>query len=406
MTRRPTRRSPANEGERQEASLRVCAVGLRGLPGVMGGIEAHCEALYPRMIEQCRELEIVVLGRKPYLPGGPRLFRGIRIVPIWAWRNRAVEVVLHTLLGILHARFIAKADMVHIHSIGPGLLCPLARLLGMRVLFTYHGVNYHHDRWGPVAKAVLRLGERLSIAFADRVIVVGESLSRDLKARFPRRANSIVFVPNGMPDRSAGASGAPKDPVPSGAAVLKTFGLAAGDYILAVGRLVPEKGFQDLIAAYKAADLTRKLVIVGGADHEDRFCRELRAQASDSIVFTGFQSGAALDAIRGNAAVFVLPSHYEGMPMAALEAIGADLPVLLSDIAPNLDLGLPGDCYFPVGNIDALASRLRSSDFDACRCASRDVVAKYDWQTIAQTTAALCWEVAGGDGVVQSRRSS
>ncbi len=52
-----------------------------------------------------------------------------------------------------------KADLVHIHAVGPALLVPLAKLLGLTVVFTSHGPDYRKNKWGRLARVVLRCGE-------------------------------------------------------------------------------------------------------------------------------------------------------------------------------------------------------------------------------------------------------
>ena len=45
--------------------MKICAIGLRGIPDVMGGIESHCQQLYPKMVRQ--GAEVTVLARSPYV---------------------------------------------------------------------------------------------------------------------------------------------------------------------------------------------------------------------------------------------------------------------------------------------------------------------------------------------------
>src|SRR3546814_15809766 len=90
-----------------------------------------------------------------------------------------------------------------------------------------------------------------------------------------RSAYKVTYMPNGAPSLPTCDYDA--------MAVIERLGLAPKGYILAVGRLVPEKGFDDLIDAFLASAQPegRKLVIAGGADHETDFVRALRGRASD-----------------------------------------------------------------------------------------------------------------------------
>ncbi|HVK99661.1 MAG TPA: glycosyltransferase family 4 protein [Dongiaceae bacterium] len=358
--------------------MKICAIGLRGIPGIMGGIEKHCEQIYPRIAALDDGIKLQVTGRSPYLKDPLSSYQGVEVVSLWAVRNKYLETILHTFLAVLYARFIARADLVHIHAIGPGLLSPLARLLGMKVLITHHGADYQRQKWNRIARFLLRTGERLAISSAHRTIVVGSSLCEQLKRQYPTHAGKLIYIPNG-------ANIEQRDPaVLQNHPVLQQFGLQPRQYVLAVGRLVPEKGFQDLVQAFVDSQLPGTLVITGQADHPDDFSRNLLRQQSERIIFTGFQSGDALAALYANAALFVLPSYHEGLPIAALEALSFGRPVLLSDIEPNRDLKLPASCYFTTGDQRALAQKIQVADYNCYQVDTRDILSRFDWDDIAR----------------------
>lgn len=358
--------------------MRICVIGLRGMPGVAGGVETHCELLLPRLRIRLPGAAITVLGRSPYMAEPERLYDGVRIIRIWTIKQKHLEAFVHSAIGVLYAAFRLRADTLHIHAIGPGLMTPLARLLGMRVIVTHHGADYRRAKWGALGRAALRLGELLSTLCAHRIIVVSRSTAQALCERFPRAAHKILYVPNGAP--------APT-PAQGDDAVLDRFALLRGGFVLAVGRLVPEKGFGDLIRARIIAQDARPLVIAGDADHADAFSRALRRDAGAGVIFTGRLNRSDLFALYRGCALFVLPSHHEGLALAALEALAAGAAVLVSDIDANRDLGLPERCYFPVADVTALAAKLKQPPamFDPGRAA----LARFDWERTADETAAL-----------------
>jgi glycosyltransferase involved in cell wall biosynthesis len=129
----------------------------------------------------------------------------------------------------------------------------------------------------------------------------------------------------------------------------------AGEYALYAGRLAPEKGVADAVAACRAAGVP--LVVAGDGPQAD----ELRGLAAGADVrFTGRVDAAALAELRARAAVALVPSRYaEILPLAALEAMAAGLPVVaaraggLAEVVPEAGLHPPGD-------VPALAGRLRA----------------------------------------------
>jgi glycosyltransferase involved in cell wall biosynthesis len=368
----------------RKAHPKICVTGLRGFPDVMGGIETHCQHILPKIAKQWPEAEIVVLTRSPYVPKEAFEYYGVRMKPIWSLRNKYLETIMHTFWSILVARFVEKADIIHIHAVGPALLAPLARLLGLHVVFTHHGADYDREKWNAFAKFLLRAGERIGISSANQSIIVGRTLTEKLKARFSGKKDAIHFAPNGIALK-ADMSASDSDTL----STLKQFKLEKGNYILSVGRLVPEKGFQDLIEAFQKAALPDdvKLVIVGDTYVKDPFSVSLLNKKSDRILFPGFQTHDVLGDLYANCMLFVLPSYHEGLPLAALEAIGAGAPVLLSNIQPNIDMDLDASQYFSVGNINSLAEKLTSNINPMSLDQRKAYLKTYDWQRIASQTS-------------------
>lgn len=356
--------------------MKICAIGLRGIPEVMGGIESHCQALYPLLVEQ--GVAVTVIARSPYVNEKQYTYKGVKVIALFATKSKFFETFLHTFTAIIYARFKLKPDVIHLHAIGPALFAPLARLLGVKVVVTHHGADYNRAKWSPFAKKMLKLGEWCAVKCANKVIVVGKSLTESLKQEYAKQEQKFVHIPNG-----ASISGLEL----ASEQVLANTGLAIlpGEYILAVSRLVPEKGIHDLIAAYKQSQQNKKLLIVGAADHKDAYSESLMKEASDRILFAGRRSGAELASIFKYCSLFVLPSYHEGLPIVALEAMSVNSPVLLSDIEPNMDVGLPDTCYFSTGSVTELVIKLDVNHIEYKKY-STDMISDYQWVNIAHTT--------------------
>jgi glycosyltransferase involved in cell wall biosynthesis len=344
----------------------------------MGGIESHCEQVFPRLKALSERYDITIIGRKPYM-GGAHEYRGLHVVPLPAIKNKYLEAITNTALGVLYAHFVLRANIIHIHGIGPALFGPLARLLGMKLVVTHHGQDFERKKWNGFAKAVLRLGERCATAAAHRLIVVSKSVTEDLCRRNPRLGERIDYIPNGATEFPG------IDAQEEAHSILEQFALEPGRYVLGVGRLVPEKGFHDLIQAFEAAGPDCKLAIAGAADHEDEYSRALLRHAGDRIRFCGFVSHDVLHVLYRNAALFVLPSSHEGLPIAALEAANLDVPVLLSDIQPNLDIELAPANYFPVGDVEALSGKLLE-DYGTLRVDRDEILRRFNWGYVSEAT--------------------
>lgn len=356
--------------------MKVAVTGLRGIPDIMGGVETHCEEMLPRVKSIAPDLNITVFARAPYVKEPEYEFRGVSVVsvssPASVWR----EAITSTFNAILAARR-GGMDVIHIHAIGPALLTPLARLMGLKVVVTHHGEDYKRAKWGRFPRFILKMGEQAGMRFANHIIAVSPSLTKRLQQSFPQASRRTSFIPNGAPELPQ----APGD-------ALSRFSLEPGKFVLAVARLVPEKGLHDLIKAHAQINDDRKLVIVGGADHASDYSKSLLKFAGKNVIFTGLQDRGTLRELYENADLFVMPSYHEGLPIAALEAGSCSTPMLLSDIQPNLDVGLPESDYFPVGDTAALAEALNHPTY-LRRVDAAEFRRKFNWDQIAIQTSSI-----------------
>lgn len=375
--------------------MRVFVLGTRGFPDVQGGVEQHCEQLYPRL--EKLGCDITVITRSPYIPRDQRLgkWRGVKFIHLWAIRNKYLEAITHTFCGLIVAAF-HRPDIAHFHAIGPSVFTPLAKILGMKVVVTNHGPDYHRKKWGKFSRFVLTLGESMAIRYADEVIVISSGIKEMIERKYGR--NNLRLIPNGV---------TLPEIVPPGETLIR-FGLTAGKYVMAACRFVPEKGLLDLIAAYQRLDNPEfKLVLAGSADHENKSSRAIKAAAvrDERIILTGYLSGRPLKELFSNTGLFVLPSSHEGLPIALLEAMSYGLPVLASDIPPNRELPLSRDRYFPVGDVDSLTERMdllfKRGITAEEKEAHKDLLAQsYNWDRITARTfqvyRAVCSPTTGG----------
>jgi glycosyltransferase involved in cell wall biosynthesis len=358
--------------------MRVIVVGTRGFPGVQGGVEKHCEKLYTHLAQ--RGCEVIVFTRKPYISHHEQMFRGISLISIDCPRNKFFEALVHTFIGVLKSRKL-NPDLLHIHAIGPSFFVPLARIMGMKVVVTNHGPDYMRKKWALPARIFLRLCERIGMKYANQVIAISENIADHIKIKYNREA---AVIPNGVEIREVRES----------SETVNRFGLQKRKYVLSVGRLVPEKGFHDLIDVFCGRDFDNvKLVIAGDADHEDQYSRELKTKSGQcrNIVLTGFLNEDALHELFSHAALFVLPSYYEGLPIALLEAMSFGLPCIASDIPANKNLQLGDNRYFRAGDIKSLTLKIKEFIDKSWTLEDRDkqvdmINERYNWGKIAEKT--------------------
>lgn len=358
--------------------MKIVVTGTRGIPNVMGGVETHCEELFPRIAR--RGFDVTVIRRKSYVNDGLGEWNGVKLVDIESPKKKSFEAIIHTFRAINKAKRLG-ADIVHIHAIGPALLVAYAKVLGLKVVFTHHGPDYDRDKWGFAAKTMLKLGERMGCMFADEVIVISDVIRNLIKQKY-NRTQHVHLIYNGVSQ-------------PEICDYLEYFqelGIKKGKYILGMCRFVPEKNLHHLIEAYikvkeQNPDVDIKLVLAGDTDFEDDYSRNLKEMArKNGVVLTGFIKGRKLHSLLTNCRCYCLPSSHEGLPIALLEAMSYGVKVIVSDIPANLEVGLPESDYFPVGNVDALTKKLKTVMSQPLQHIDYDMK-KYNWEKIADQVA-------------------
>lgn len=334
----------------------------------------HCENIYPFFSS---EVKLRVYRRKPYLTQySNKDYPNIEFIDLPSTRIKGFEAVLHTFLCVMHILFHRKPQAVHVHNIGPGMFTPLLRLMGLKVVMTYHSANYEHAKWGRLARTLLRLCESISLRCSHRIIFVNKFQMQKYSTRVQKKS---TYIANGIhrvtrtPDTQ----------------FLEKHGIASGEYLLGVGRLTPEKGFEYLVQAASSLPQVKQVVIAGNSDHDTTYYEQLKdLDTAHKVIFTGYTTGEDLRQLYSHARMFVLSSVVEGFPLVMLEAMSYGLPLVVSDIPASHLVELPHDRYFECRNAQSLAQVLEkhlADDAPSYQYRLDD----YHWPLIAQRTEAV-----------------
>lgn len=220
---------------------------------------------------------------------------------------------------------------------------------------------------------------------SDAIIFVNKFQMEKYDARIKRKSH---YIPNGILDSHPATQ---QD-------YIQESGLTPGKYVLSVGRITPEKGFDCLARAFARLNTDYKLVIAGGVETESAYLNELRSILSpEKIVFTGYVYGEKLTQLYTYAGLYVLSSYNEGFPLVLLEAMSYGLDVLVSDIPATHLVDLPADDYFGKGNDEELAEKM---DYRLQHPQRRKYeLAPYNWTSIVKRLATVYDELNGPEHI-------
>ena len=335
--------------------MKIAVIGHKRVPSREGGIEKSVEKQMLRLRD--RGHEVVFYNRSGHNIFGAQFddrpdsrFDGTVIRTVFT-PKRVFGVPVYSFLATVRA-LRDGCDILYYHASGPCVMINVAKIFHAKCAAMLHGIDSRRAKWSRFGRWYLEKGEHAAAKRADVCFVLSEHMRQELKERYGAES---VLVFNGTEAPSA---------CPEGAALIRErFGLEEDGYILAMERLVPEKGLQYLIPAFRRCQTEKKLVIAGGADPGcPHFAEELSAMAADDprILFTGFVREPYVTALYQNASVFALPSDLEGMAHSLLEAMACGCRCLVSDIPENTSVTGPFGTVFRHGDAADLREKLQA----------------------------------------------
>ena len=360
-------------------------LGHKRIPSREGGVEVVVEELSTRMVSLGHDVTCFNRGGK-HVAGEEfdnvsiNEYKGIKIRKVLTVDRKGLAAMSASFFGAIIAAF-GKYDVIHFHAEGPCAMLWLPKMFGKRCVATIHGLDHQRAKWGKLAKAYILLGEKCAAKYADEIIVLSKDVKKYFKARYGRET---VLIPNGVN----------KPDIKEADEITRKWNLKKDEYVLYLGRIVPEKGIQYLIEAFKNIDTDKKLVIAGGSSDSHRFLDYLKeeSKSDERILFTGFVQGRILEELYSNAYLYCLPSDLEGMPLSLLEAMSYGKCCLVSDIPECVDVVSDAAECFAKGSVydlkQKLSKLLEYTDLtEKYKKNAREYICeKYDWDSVVAKT--------------------
>ena len=375
--------------EQCKEKLNIAMFGQKRIPSREGGVEIVVEELCTRMVTQGHNVTCYNRGGhhvsgSEYDSKRLKEYKGIKLKTVPTIEKKGLAAVSSSFFAALYCAF-GKYDVVHIHAEGPAFFAWLPKLFGKKVIVTIHGLDWQREKWkSGFGSKFIHQGEKNAVKYADEIIVLSKGVHDYFEKIYGRKT---VFIPNGVSNH-----------IERKPQIIKNkFGLDKDEYILFLGRLVPEKGIKYLIEAFKQVDTEKKLIIAGGSSDTSEFENEMKELAKEDkrILFTGFVQGQELEELYSNAYVYVLPSDLEGMPLSLLEAMSYGNCCLTSNIPECAEVVEDKALIFKKADVKDLQSKLQdacdhSEKVDAHKKQATDFICKkYNWDEVVKETMKL-----------------
>ena len=304
--------------------LRIAAFGFRSLPPTDGaaGADKFVYELLPRLVAKGHD---VVAYNREYLnyPASQSWYKGVKIYSIKTVEKSGFDTLIHSLKSTYHILTYNTADIIHIQNGGNSIWALVLRIWGKKVYISQDGYDWKRDKWPWYGKLFLYLCTFVTSHATNKIICDNEFI-RDELAEKVKVKNKFVFIPFGSEIERF-----------SETKILEQLKIKHQQYILFVGRFIPDKGIHYLIEAFNNINTELKLVLVGGAPNKNDYERKLISEESDQIIFPGFLYGHDTNTLMKNAYLYVQPSDVEGLSPVILQVMGMGVPLLCSDIVEN-----------------------------------------------------------------------
>ena len=366
--------------------MKIALIGTRGIPAAYSGFETAVENLAREFTARGHEVTVYC---RPHMTEQRDEHAGARLVHLPTVRNKYLDTLAHTTVSTGHMVTKERPDVAIYFIAGNAPVVPFARMAGVPSILQIDGMDSQRAKWPRAAKAIIRQFEHMSAAAATIAVTDSESVADLYEQRFGRRLLAIPYGAS-LPD-------------PGTTQALDELGLTPGEYILFVGRLVPENNAHLLVDAYAKLDTDWPLVIVGDAPYADDYIAGLKAGASDNVLFPGYVFGDGYAELVNNCGLMCVPTEVGGTHPVIVEAMAAGAALVVSDHEPNIEVVGDAAATFslaaaPASLTQVLARLIGDPERRAAlgEAAAARAAQRFGWGQCAERYLALVATVAGG----------
>jgi glycosyltransferase involved in cell wall biosynthesis len=327
--------------------MKIAFIASRDISEI-GGIENYMANLCPILADKNHEVILYTEGNKYKID----TYKEVKIIRLKSVNSKFLnKIILGFKATINVIRHHKNVDIIHYNAMAAGLFSFIPRILGKKVIFQLHGIEWQRKKWAIISKIIIKTLEAFVIRVNNNIIAVSQEQSNYIKEKFNKKCTTIF-------------TGANLQKSSSNSSILEKYGISKNKYILYLGRLVEEKKADLLIKAFNNLENNDiKLVISGGDKYSKKYIEYLYelASANKNIIFTSSVFNNDKDTLLNNCLLFCIPSEMEGLPITLLEAMSFKKICIASNIPAHKEALGDNGIFFETNNISDLKEKLNSS---------------------------------------------
>ena len=323
-------------------------LGTRGIPAAHGGFESFVAKLAPYLRDRGHGVLVYCQADDPR-EGQNRWeddWHGIHRVFFAPRRNGALGTMEFDAACVRDV--IGRPGIDLVLGYNTAVFNAAERLKRRRIAMNMDGIEWKRDKWSLPAKAWFFMNELAGANLCDVPIADHPEIARHTQRRSLR---TPVMIPYG----ADAVLSAPQDSV-------RAMGLEPDRYCISIARIEPENSIVPIVRAFSAARRGMKLVVLGKLDEDNAYHRQVRAAASDEVIFPGaIYDLPTVQALRYHARAYVHGHTVGGTNPSLVEALGAGNAVIAHDNRFNRWVAGEGHFYFTdEAQLGAVFGRIRA----------------------------------------------
>lgn len=351
----------------------IVFVGSKGIPAKYGGFEQATQQMALHLVKKGYKVRVysTVITEKEVF------WKGIRIIKVHQLGIPTIDRLFREILPLfyeLKEKIRRNSEKVIVHVYGPFISIPFWKLFGFKFVLSTDGFEWRRKSYNFLTKIIVYLGYLIGSHMANITTFDGKFIRNFYRKKWKIDGPVIMYGPK-------------SSHIQDEERILREYNLKPKEYIIFVGRLVPEKGVHILIQAYLDSSIEFPLIILGKDPLGGKYRKYLEAISNSKVKFLGTIFDERFDVLLKNARVHVRPSinDSEGVNPVLIESMAYGVPIIASKVNQNVEGCGDAAIFVKPNNIDELSKTLELFK-------NSNVVEKWSRKSKSHADANFRWE--------------
>lgn len=354
---------------------KVAIIGTQGVPACYGGFESLVENIIGENCSPDIEYTVYCSGKDMTKTKHMTTYKGAKLKYVNIHAN-GMQSIPYDIVSMM--RSIWGYDVIMVLGTSGCSFLPIFRLFNRkRLVINIDGLEHRREKWGKLARWVLRTSEAIAVRYADVVVADNKGIQDYVKETYGKDAALIAY---------GGDHAIRNIDEAKQFEVLKKYNVERGNYAITVCRIEPENNCHQTLEAFAKSD--KRLIFIGNWEHSN-YGKELNEKYSSvpniSIVDPVYDLDT-LHCLRSNAGYYIHGHSAGGTNPSLVEAMFFGCPILCYDVVYNRETTNHEAYYWK--NADELLQLLKRTDLNG-KPMMDFATTHYTWKRIAKQYEAL-----------------